>query len=74
MLSVRLPKELEDRINNLAKVTKRPKSFFVKEALANYIDDLEDYYSALKRKNDNNRELISLEELEAALEIQDSNR
>ncbi len=72
MLSVRLPKEMEARIERLAKATKRPKSFFVKEALSNYLEDMEEYYEALKRRNDPNRNLISLEELEHALELHDT--
>jgi len=69
MLSVRLPKEMENRINNLAKSTQRPKSFFVKEALANYLEDMEDYYDVLKRKNSKTREIISLEELKSAIDV-----
>ena len=72
MLSVRLSKEMEERITRLAKSTQRPKSFFIKEALANYLDDMEDYHDVLKRQNDENRNLISLEELENALGIQAS--
>ncbi len=73
MISIRLPKEMEMRIDNLAKSTKRPKSFFVKEALSHYLDDMEDYYEVLKRQNDANRHLISLEELENALELHSEN-
>jgi RHH-type rel operon transcriptional repressor/antitoxin RelB len=69
MISVRLPKEMENRINNLAKSTQRPKSFFVKEALANYLEDMEDYYDVLKRKNSKTREIISLEELKSAIDV-----
>jgi RHH-type rel operon transcriptional repressor/antitoxin RelB len=69
MISVRLPKEMENRINNLAKSTQRPKSFFVKEALGNYLDDMEDYYEVLKRKNSKTREIISLEELKSAIDL-----
>ena len=69
MISVRLPKEMENRIENLAKSTQRPKSFFVKEALANYLEDMEDYYDVLKRKNDKDRNLISLEELKSAIDL-----
>jgi RHH-type rel operon transcriptional repressor/antitoxin RelB len=69
MLSVRLPKEMEERIERLARMTRRPKSFFVKEALANYLEDMEDYYLALKRENDPSRHLITLEELERALDL-----
>jgi len=67
MISVRLPEEMEARINNLAKSTQRSKSFFIKEALTNYLDDMEDYYEALKRDNDPEQNLISLEELKKAL-------
>jgi len=69
MLTVRLPKEMEERIERLAKATKRPKSFFVKEALNNYLDDMEDYYEVLKRVNDKDRELITLDELKEALDL-----
>jgi len=72
MISIRLPEEMETRINNLAKSTQRSKSFFVKEALANYLDDMEDYYDVLKRQSDTSRNLISLEELENALAIHTS--
>ncbi|HQR74666.1 MAG TPA: ribbon-helix-helix domain-containing protein [Sulfurovum sp.] len=69
MLSIRLDAETQKRIDKLAASTKRSKSFFVKEALANYLDDLEDYYEASKRKNSNNRELISFNELKEALGV-----
>jgi RHH-type rel operon transcriptional repressor/antitoxin RelB len=72
MISIRLPEEMETRINNLAKSTQRSKSFFVKEALSNYLDDMEDYYDVLKRTTDENRNLISLEELEHALGVHTS--
>jgi len=58
MLSIRLPEEMETRINRLAESTQRSKSFFVKEALENYLDDMEDYYDVLKRQNDPTRNLI----------------
>ena len=67
MISIRLPEEMEARINNLAKSTQRSKSFFIKEALNNYLEDMEDYYEALKRDNDPEQNLISLEELKKAL-------
>ena len=69
MLSIRLDAQTEERIEKLANSTKRPKSFFVKEALMNYLDDLEDYYDAGKRKNSGDREIISLEELKEALSV-----
>ncbi|MDQ7046473.1 MAG: ribbon-helix-helix domain-containing protein [Sulfurovum sp.] len=73
MISIRLPEEMEIRIIRLAESTRRSKSFFVKEALNNYLDDMEDYYEVLKRQNEETRNLISLEELENALGVQATN-
>jgi RHH-type rel operon transcriptional repressor/antitoxin RelB len=44
MLAVRLPEELEKRLERLSEKTGRPKSYYAREALTEYIDDLEDHY------------------------------
>lgn len=49
MLAIRLDKQTEHRINQLAETTKRPKSYYVREALNRYLDDIEDTYVALYR-------------------------
>jgi len=67
MLSVRLDATMQSQLDDLAEATKRPKSFFVKEALKNYLDDMKDYYEAQKRSKDVDRNLISVEELEKSL-------
>jgi len=69
MLSVRLDKDTQEKLNNLASATKRPKSFFVKEALESYLDDMSDYYEAQSRTQDSSKNLISMEELEKALNV-----
>jgi RHH-type rel operon transcriptional repressor/antitoxin RelB len=69
MLSVRLDKTMQTKLDNLAKVTKRSKSFFVKEALNSYLDDMLDYYEAQQRSQHKNRNLISIEELEKSLDL-----
>lgn len=69
MLSIRLENSIEAQLEALAKATKRPKSFFVKEALKNYLDDIQEYYEVQKRSNAEDRNLITLEELERALEL-----
>ncbi len=46
MLTIRLPEEMENRLNTLADVTKRPKSFYVREALERSLADMEDVYLA----------------------------
>ena len=50
MLALRLPDDLEARLDALAKKTGRTKSFYAREAIAEYIDDLEDLYLAQKRQ------------------------
>jgi len=52
MLTVRLPDDLEARLNTLAKTTNRPKSFYVREALERSLEDIEDIYLAEKRLED----------------------
>lgn len=42
MLALRLPPELEKRLDDLAKKTGRTKSFYARQAIIEYIDDLED--------------------------------
>lgn len=41
-VSVALGKDLEARLNRLAEATRRPKSFYLKEALIAYLDQMED--------------------------------
>jgi RHH-type rel operon transcriptional repressor/antitoxin RelB len=69
MLSVRLNEEMQSKLDSLSNATKRPKSFFVKEALENYLDDMVDYYEVQGRSQDSSRNLISVKELEKALNV-----
>ena len=49
MLAVRIPDEMETRLEGLAKLTGRPKSFYVRRLLQAHLDDIEDTYTALYR-------------------------
>ncbi|MBL0709427.1 MAG: TraY domain-containing protein [Colwellia sp.] len=49
MLSLRLPNEIEDRLTQLAQTTGRTKTFYAKEAIVKYLDEMEDAYIALTR-------------------------
>lgn len=46
MLSVRLGEELEQRLEALAKATGRSKTYYVREALIQKLEDMEDLYLA----------------------------
>ena len=50
--SIRLPQEVENRLQNLSVRTGRSKSFYVKEAILEHLDDIEDVYLAEKRLED----------------------
>ena len=74
MLSVRLPKNLENRLGNLAKATKRPKSFYIREALERYMEDIEDAYlaeSAYESFLKSGEKAIPIEEVERSLGLED---
>jgi len=49
MLAIRLPDEIEKRLTKLADKTGRTKTFYAREAILTYIEDLEDTYLALNR-------------------------
>lgn len=51
MLALRLPAEIEKRLDALAKRTGRTKSFYARRAIIEKIEDLEDYYLALERSS-----------------------
>ena len=48
-LTINLPKYLEEQLNHLKETTKKPKSFYVKEALIRYLEEMEDLRIALQR-------------------------
>jgi len=64
MLALRLPPEIEKRLDALAKKTGRTKSFYAREAILRHIEDLEDYHLATKRL-ERGGPTVALEELEA---------
>lgn len=68
MLAIRLPEEIEKRLTDLAKRTGRSKSFYVREALLEHLDDLEDYYLAAARVEEAR---LSLDEVEKRLGLDD---
>lgn len=64
MLAIRLPEELEARLEALARKTGRTKTYYAREAIIEYLADLEDFYLAEKRmKNYDPSASISLDEM-----------
>ena len=52
MLAIRLSADIENRLDALAKATGRTKTFYAREAILEYLDDLEDLYLAEQRLAD----------------------
>ena len=70
MLALRLPQEIEIRLEKLAKLTGRTKSFYAREAIVEKLTDLEDLYLAEKRLakvRDGKSKTFSLTAVEAEL-------
>lgn len=49
MLTVRLSPKLEAKLNKLVRRTGRPKSYYARRALAEFLDEQEDYLIAVSR-------------------------
>jgi RHH-type rel operon transcriptional repressor/antitoxin RelB len=49
MASLRLDKDLENRLDRLAKMTGRTKTFYIRQLIEQHIDELEDRYIAESR-------------------------
>ena len=49
MLAIRLPNNIEKRLDRLAKRTGRTKTYYAREAILQHLEDLEDVYLAEKR-------------------------
>jgi RHH-type rel operon transcriptional repressor/antitoxin RelB len=62
-VSVRLPEDVAKRLDELAKILDRPKTYLVTKALREYLEEYEDYLIALHRLNDKDDGIISGKEL-----------
>ena len=66
MLAIRLPAEIEARLDAMAKATGRTKTFYARQAILEYLDDLEDLYLAEQRLSEirtGASEVVALEEV-----------
>lgn len=68
MLAIRLTPDIEDRLNRLTQETGRTKTALAREAILEYLDDLEDFYLAEARARQN-RKTIPLIDVERELDL-----
>lgn len=77
MLAIRLPEDIEARLENLAKRTGRSKTFYAREAILEHLEHLEhleDLYLAeqvVQRIRKGEERTYTLEEVEARLGLAD---
>ena len=74
MLAVRLPEDIETRLESLAKRTGRSKTFYARIAILEYLEDMEDLYLAeqvVRRLNSGEELSHPLEEVETRLDLAD---
>ncbi len=74
MLAIRLPEDIEVRLDALAKRTGRSKTFYAREAIMEHLEALEDIYLAekvVKRIQSGKEKVHSLEQVEAQLGLAD---
>lgn len=74
MLAIRLPEDIEARLDTLAKRTGRTKTFYAREAIVQHLEDLEDLYLAervAKRIRSGKESTSSLDEVEERLGLAD---
>jgi RHH-type rel operon transcriptional repressor/antitoxin RelB len=67
MLAVRLPDKIEERITHLAQRTGRSKSYYVRKAIELFLEDQEDYLSAISRLEEKN-DRVTFEEIKRLIE------
>ena len=74
MLALRLPDDIERRLEALAKRTGRSKSFYAREAILEHLDDLEAAYLSdeiLQRVETGEEKTSTLDDLERELGLAD---
>jgi len=69
LLGVRIDEKLDKKLSELAKRHKRTKSFFAREAMELYLDEIADYEEALKRSRDPSAKYITEKELRKRLGV-----
>jgi RHH-type rel operon transcriptional repressor/antitoxin RelB len=70
LVAVRLEEDLNARLNKLAKSTGRSKSFYIQQAIARFMEDMEDTFIAIERL-ENPGQRYSMDEVKEMLNVAD---
>ncbi len=74
MIAVRVPEDIETRLDRLAKLTGRTKTYYVREAIEEHLDELEDTYLAeqvLAKIRSGGEKVIPMEDVIAQYGLED---
>jgi RHH-type rel operon transcriptional repressor/antitoxin RelB len=74
MLAIRLPEDVEARLDALAKRTGRTKTFYARQAILEHLGDMEDYYlaaTAYEEFKTSGEKAITSEEMRRRLGLED---
>ena len=67
-ISLRLPENIHEQLEEIAVDTDRSKSYLIRKAIVRYLDEYADYRIALERLHDKDDEIISSKELRKRLD------
>ena len=73
-ISIRIPNELNEALISISLEIERSKSWIIKKALENYLEDIHDYndgMTALKKFEANNEETYNLDEVKKMADLED---
>jgi RHH-type rel operon transcriptional repressor/antitoxin RelB len=74
MIGIRIPKSVGQRLDILAKRTGRSKTYYIREAIMEHLDDLEDIYlteQVLERVRRGEEAVSTIDEVEKRLDLED---
>ena len=66
-ISIRIPDELAEQLEGVAKETDRPRSYIIQKALESYLEDIADLQIALDRLRDKSDPLVTSAEMKKSL-------
>ncbi|MDP3012105.1 MAG: ribbon-helix-helix domain-containing protein [Candidatus Hydromicrobium sp.] len=69
IITIRLPEEVSEKLDDLSLEIRRNKSFIIKSALEQYLNEYADYQIALDRLKDKQDKIITSEDLRKELGI-----
>ena len=67
LISIRLPDDLANQLDGIARETDRPRSYIIQKALESYLEDYADLQIAFDRMRDTTNEVVSRKELKKKL-------